>query len=41
MTEKSFKMTLVLAWGMIASGKRYGAIDCVIVGANTGGVTEF
>merc|ERR1740124_549816 len=30
-----------MVWGMIVSGKRYGATDWLIAGAITGGVTEF
>ena len=41
MLGKSFKMMPVMVWGMIVSGKRYGATDWLIAGAITGGVTEF
>jgi len=41
MLGKSFKMMPVMVWGMIVSGKRYGATDWLIAGAVTGGVTEF
>merc|ERR1719245_1815336 len=41
MLGKSFKMMPVMVWGMIVSGKRYGATDWLIAAAVTGGVTEF
>merc|ERR1719181_2572791 len=41
MLGKTFKMMPVMVWGMIVSGKRYGATDWLIALAVTGGVTEF
>merc|ERR1719445_2094052 len=34
-------MMPVMVWGMIVSGKRYGATDWLMAAAVTGGVTEF
>merc|ERR1719487_1077699 len=41
MLGKSFKMMPVMVWGMIVSGKHYGATDWLIALCVTGGVTEF
>lgn len=41
MLGKSFKMMPVMLWGVVISGKSYGARDWLVAAAVTAGVTEF
>merc|ERR1719382_2204205 len=41
MLGKSFKMMPVMVWGIIISGKKYKAMDWMIAGGVTWGVTQF